>query len=306
MSEDQKELLRHFLAVLAYRTEKAVRGAPEDFGDFGAGRETRTPRELVRHMSSVLGYATTFFIGGIYRPEPLPTLDGELTRFHHVLGLLASLVDKGDDPVDLTPRQLLQGPLSDAMTHAGQLAMLRRLAGAPVPSENFIFAEISADNLGIEQPLPVAPNQVWMGKVIQAAWRLSALFNKPIHKTLTTTAVVLLALACAAGAFWTACWSLRFGLTPRPPLPAFQTIVRLIALALGLLLLTFRRDSIERTTYLCAVVAAGASALFGFGLRATALDVIRLLFHFLAYALGLLVSLRWLLRQRKETVERSR
>ncbi|HNR64967.1 MAG TPA: hypothetical protein PKJ95_01595, partial [Atribacterota bacterium] len=71
---DKQKLLRHFLAALAYRTQKALRGAPADFGTFQAGNEIRTPAELIRHMTSVLGYARTFFIGGRYKAEPLPSL----------------------------------------------------------------------------------------------------------------------------------------------------------------------------------------------------------------------------------------
>lgn len=61
----------------------------------------------------------------------------------------------------MTAEILLQGPFSDAMTHAGQLALLRRMAGSPVPPENFVFAEISAANLGLDQPLPARPDEDW-------------------------------------------------------------------------------------------------------------------------------------------------
>jgi hypothetical protein len=119
------------------------------------------------------------------------------------------------------------------------------------------------------------------------------------RKTLQTAAVLILALACAQGAVWTAYWSLRFGLTPRPPLPAFQTAVRFAAVTGAVLLWPFRRDPLERTLLLCTVLAAGASALFGLGLRSTANDFVRLLFHFFAYSLGVWVSVRWLERERR-------
>src|SRR5436190_3324436 len=109
------------------------------------------------------------------------------------------------------------------------------------------------------------------------------------RQTLLTVAVVLVAILCAAGAVWTAYWSLRFGLAPRSPLSALQTAIRFAAVTLAVILLLLRRDWIERTTLLCAIVAAGSSALFGLGLRSTTLDVFRLLFHFIAYALGLIV-----------------
>ena len=113
-------------------------------------------------MTSVLGYARTFFTGGNYRPEPLPNLDQEILRFHDMLRDLASHIDRGDEMLDgMTPERLLQGPFADAMTHAGQLAMLRRLEGSPVPPENFIVARIDPSQLGPDQPDPVSPDKFW-------------------------------------------------------------------------------------------------------------------------------------------------
>jgi hypothetical protein len=171
-------LLRHFLAALAYRTQKALRDAPEGFADFQAGKGTRTPHELVRHMTSVLGYARTFFVGGAYRAEPLPDLEAEVERFHAMLADLGAHLAAGTPLRAITHEQLLQGPFADAMTHAGQLAMLRRLAGAPVPSENFLLADVSADRLGDDQPLPAAPTPAWMGRLVHLAWQLSAWMSR--------------------------------------------------------------------------------------------------------------------------------
>lgn len=160
--DDVRSLLSHFLGAIAYRTQKAVRGAPEGFGDFSPGNQVRSPKELVRHMTSVLGYARTFFIGGTYWPDPLETFGEEIGRFHEMLALLnTELLAARDFPKGFTPEKLLQGPMADAMTHAGQLAMLRRLYGDPVPPENFISAEVSAANLTAEQPAPAAPDEVW-------------------------------------------------------------------------------------------------------------------------------------------------
>ena len=160
--EDKRKLLNHFLAALAYRTQKALRDAPDDFGAFRAGEGVRTPAELVRHMCSVLGYARTFFVGGRYWPEPLETFDEEIVRFHEMLGTLAQHLRDGDQLREgMTEERLLQGPFSDAMTHAGQLALLRRLAGAPVAPENFIVAEIREERLGRDQPDPVSPDEIW-------------------------------------------------------------------------------------------------------------------------------------------------
>ena len=159
--DDKRALLRHFLAVLAYRTQKALRGAPMSFASFRATPGVRTPQELLRHMSSVLGYARTFFVGGEYRAEPLPDLDSEIRRFHALLEDLGHHLDQATPFRNTTPERMLQGPFSDAMTHAGQLIMLRRLAGSPVPPENFIVADIDANNLTQKQAEPISPDKVW-------------------------------------------------------------------------------------------------------------------------------------------------
>lgn len=157
----QQALLKHFLAAIAYRTQKALRGAPDSFAEFRAGTNVRTPRELVWHMTGVLGYARTVFQGGVWQPDKLATMQDEVRRFHEVLADLARVIEQGYPGGGVSMEQLLQGPLADVMTHAGQLAMLRRLAGSPVPPENFMRARIDAGNLGPDQPAPVAPDPGW-------------------------------------------------------------------------------------------------------------------------------------------------
>jgi hypothetical protein len=160
--DEKRQMLRHFLAALAYRTQKALRDAPPGFGSFRAAAGVRTPAELVCHMTSVLGYARTFFVGGHYRPDPLPSLQAEANRLHEMLVDLAQHLKSGARlPQGMSPERLLQGPFSDAMTHAGQLAILRRLAGGPVAPENFIVADIDGDRCGPEQADPVSPDETW-------------------------------------------------------------------------------------------------------------------------------------------------
>lgn len=160
MTESRK-LLQHFLGALAYRTQKALRDAPESFADFRIAPTARTPFELVWHMTGVIGYARTFLHGGVFEPPKLASFADEVARFHDTLAALSA--DFGNAALDarISDEQFLQGPLADAMTHAGQLAMLRRLHGSPVPSENFIFAQVSAANLTGEQALPAAPDADW-------------------------------------------------------------------------------------------------------------------------------------------------
>ena len=158
---ESRLLLQHFLAALAYRTQKALRGAPDDFADFRAGTHVRTPHELVWHMTGVIGYARTMLHGGRFVPPRMPTFAAEVARFHDTLAALRD--DFADAALEarISDEQFLQGPLADAMTHAGQLAMLRRLAGSPVASENFIFAEVRRENVSAAQAEPAAPDRWW-------------------------------------------------------------------------------------------------------------------------------------------------
>ncbi len=157
---DQRALLRHFMAALAYRAQKALRDAPPEFGDFRAAAGVRTPRQIVRHMSDVLGYARTRFTGGQWRAHSKPTLAEEVVRLHEILADLSDLAATTE--LDATTAQrLLQGPLADAMTHVGQLSMLRRMAGSPIPPENFFAADIEADNVGADQTPPREADREW-------------------------------------------------------------------------------------------------------------------------------------------------
>lgn len=157
----KREMLVHFLAAIAYRTQKALRDAPPSFAGFRAKRGVRTPHELLYHMTNVLGYARTFFIGGEWRPAEMPTFEEEVMRFHELLESLRDHIRSSASLKEISCEQLLQGPFSDTMTHTGQLALLRRLCGDPVPPENFIYADIDPDNVGPDQPDPARPDKVW-------------------------------------------------------------------------------------------------------------------------------------------------
>jgi hypothetical protein len=162
--DEGRKMVRHFLAALAYRTQKALRDAPPEFAEFRAVPKVRTPHELIRHMDGVLGYARTFLIGGSYDVPYFPDFREAVAHFHETLADLARHLEAGTELRGIPLESLLQGPCSDAMSHAGQLAMLRRLAGSPVPPENFIFAAVSAEILGPDQPLPVAPDAEWIDR----------------------------------------------------------------------------------------------------------------------------------------------
>lgn len=113
------------------------------------------------------------------------------------------------------------------------------------------------------------------------------------RQTVLMMVMVVLLVFCVAGAVWTAYWSLRFGLTPRPPLSAFQTSIRFAVVIAALFLAWLRTSLLERTALICAIIAAGSSGLYGLGVNSVTLQVARLLFHFLAYSLGAIAITRW-------------
>ena len=158
---ESRRLLQHFLAALAYRTKKALRGAPDGFADFRAGPNVRTPHELLWHMTGVIGYARTMLHGGAFAPPRLDSFAEESARFHETLAALRDDFADGALTARITDEQFLQGPLADAMTHVGQLALIRRLAGSPVASEDFIFADVNARNVSPDQAPPRAPDEWW-------------------------------------------------------------------------------------------------------------------------------------------------
>ena len=159
MTLDKRNMLRHFIATLAYRGTKSIKNAPGHYSDFYAGKGVRTPREILAHISGVLTYAYSFFEHTDTTHLKTESWEKELERFYDILGKIDRSLS-GKMLTDVTAEQLLQGPLSDAMTHVGQLALLRRLADDPVPAENFICASIKIGQTGPEQPEPVAPDRV--------------------------------------------------------------------------------------------------------------------------------------------------
>jgi hypothetical protein len=152
--ETKREMLRHTVATLAYRGAKPLRDAPELFASFKASPTTRTPVEILAHIGDLLDWALSIAKGTeVWRnSEPLPWNE-EVARFHKALAsydeYLASAGELG-----ATCERMFQGPIADALTHVGQLTMLRRIAGDPIKGENYSVAEIEAGRLGGEQAKP--------------------------------------------------------------------------------------------------------------------------------------------------------
>ena len=153
--DEKRELLRHLLASLAYRAARALEGAPDHFAGFaGAGR---MPVQILAHMGDLLDWTLTAAVGKEQWHASQPSVWKEETqRFFQSLGALDAFLASGG-PMQAPIERLIQGPVTDAFTHVGQLAMLRRLSGSPTRGENFFVAEIAPGQVGADQPVPVQP-----------------------------------------------------------------------------------------------------------------------------------------------------
>ena len=154
MTDDKRTLLRHALATIAYRGGKALRGAPQGFEDFRPTPAFRTAGGIVAHLGDLFEWSLTLANGAERwkNATPLP-FEREVARFFATLSALDARL-AADAPLACTPERLLQGPVADSLTHVGQITMLRRMAGSPVPSENFSVADIAVGRVGPDQAKP--------------------------------------------------------------------------------------------------------------------------------------------------------
>lgn len=147
-----RELLRHALATIAYRAGKVIRDAPQGYVDFSAGQKCRTPVQLLAHISDLLEWALSMAKGKPAWKDPsAQSWADEAQRFFDCLKRMDDYLASAES-MHASPEKLFQGPLADALTHVGQLAILRRLAGVPIRGENYYRADIAAGRVGKDQP----------------------------------------------------------------------------------------------------------------------------------------------------------
>jgi hypothetical protein len=155
MSKDPKcEMLRHTVATLAYRGAKAVRGSSDAFAVFPASETARTPAQILAHIGDLFDWALSIARGNETwnNSEPLAWSD-EIKRFHSALEKFDDYL-ASDEELHASCERLFQGPVADALTHVGQLTILRRIAGEPIKGENYSRAKIAAGRLSAEQDNP--------------------------------------------------------------------------------------------------------------------------------------------------------
>ena len=147
-------MLRHTVATLAYRGAKAVRDAPESFASFKASETTRTPAEILAHVGDLLDWALSIAKDEEtwHNSKPLKW-NQEVQRFHSSLKAFDKYLASKSE-LSASCERLFQGPIADALTHVGQIAMLRRIAGNPIRGENYSTAKIESGRVGANQKTP--------------------------------------------------------------------------------------------------------------------------------------------------------
>jgi hypothetical protein len=152
--DEKREMLRHTLATVAYRGGKSLRGAPPDFAEYRVAEGTRCPLEILAHICDLMDWALSIAQGQQKWHDTRAALwDGQVERFFTAMKALDDFLASGV-PLQTDPEKLFQGPIADALTHVGQLSMLRRLAGSPVAGENYFVADVQAGRVGPVQSAP--------------------------------------------------------------------------------------------------------------------------------------------------------
>lgn len=151
---DTRDFLRHTVATVAYRGGKAVRGAPASFASYSPDGSDRTPAKILAHIGDLYDWALSQAKGAeVWRDSTPLEWEAEVARFFAALRRFDDYL-ASDAPLAAPIEKIFQGAIADSLTHVGQLAMLRRLAGARIKGENYAKADIAAGRVGPEQTAP--------------------------------------------------------------------------------------------------------------------------------------------------------
>jgi hypothetical protein len=152
--DEKRALLRHTVATVAYRGGKAVRGVPASFAAFSGDDSARTAARILAHIGDLYDWALSQAKGAEAWHDSTPLeWDREVERFFAALEQFDAYL-ASDAPLAVTHEKLFQGAIADSLAHVGQLAMLRRLGGAKMKSENYSKADIVAGRVGADQTAP--------------------------------------------------------------------------------------------------------------------------------------------------------
>lgn len=155
MADPKREFLRHTLATLAYRGGKTARDAPSGFADFTGGG--KAPGQILAHIGDLMDWALSMAAGNQkWQDSQALPWNQEAERFFAALKQFDDYL-ASDAPLHVPVEKLFQGPIADALTHVGQLAMLRRMAEGPIIGENYFVADIAVGRVGAQQSPPKKP-----------------------------------------------------------------------------------------------------------------------------------------------------
>lgn len=147
--------LRHALATLVYRAAKTLREAPPDFSSFRPGKDSRSAGEILAHLCDLMDWVLTQARGQERWHNSKPAAwTADTDRFFAAATAFDEYLASGEK-LHAAPEKLFQGAIADSLTHVGQIAMLRRLAGGPVRGENYSVAKIESGRTGADQNRPV-------------------------------------------------------------------------------------------------------------------------------------------------------
>jgi hypothetical protein len=148
--EGARDTLRQLLGTLAYRAAKVLRDVPPQFATYKVAPNARTPVEIVAHLADLMKWGTWLAKGEhVWKAEGSTEWNVELPRFFQLLGELDALM--AAEEFNGSVEKLIQGPIADALTHVGQLSLIRGAAGMPVKPESYARAEIVPGRVGLDQ-----------------------------------------------------------------------------------------------------------------------------------------------------------
>lgn len=151
---ESRLLLRHMVATLAYRGGKAIRNVGPGFAVYGSPETSRTPAKILAHIGDLMDWALAMSEGRRDWTDSTPLAwEKECERFFASLKKFDDFL-ASDKPLQTSAEKLFQAPIADALTHIGQIAMLRRMAGVPMKSEFYVISEITTGRVGAEQAAP--------------------------------------------------------------------------------------------------------------------------------------------------------
>lgn len=155
-ADTKRQFLRHTIATLAYRNGLTLVGAPDGFDRLCIAETVRTPVEILAHINDLLDWTLRMSKNGQseWQPATPLTWEKEVARFYAALEELDTYF-ASDDPIAVPIEKLFQGPIADALTHVGQLAILRRVAGSPIPRGGYFKTDLVAGRFRPEQSATV-------------------------------------------------------------------------------------------------------------------------------------------------------